>query len=72
MVFLLRNVLVHIKVIYLDKGTMFIILAADQNVFKLQLYIEYGLKVHTLSFNSNNFHTQHPPPPPPPFLGAQM
>ncbi len=49
--------------LYLDKGTMFIILAADQNVFKLQLYIEYGLKVHTLSFNSNNFHTQHPPPP---------
>ncbi len=26
---------------------MFIILTADQNIFKLQIYNEYGLKVHT-------------------------
>ncbi len=34
--------------IYLDTGTIFIILAVDQNIFKLQLYNEYGLEVHTL------------------------
>ncbi len=27
----------------------FIILAVDQNIFKLQLYNEYGLEVHTLN-----------------------
>ncbi len=36
--------------IYLDTGTIFIILAADQNIFKLQLYNEYELKLHTLRF----------------------
>ncbi len=35
--------------IYLDTGTIFIILAADQNIFKL--YNEYGLKVHTIRFS---------------------
>ncbi len=28
---------------------MFIILAAEQNIFKLHLYNEYGLKAQTLS-----------------------
>ncbi len=39
---------------YLDTGTVFIILAADQNIFKLQLglYNEYGLKVHTLIYQT--------------------
>ncbi len=37
--------------IYLDTDTIFIILVVDQNIFKLQLYNEYGLKAHTLSFN---------------------
>ncbi len=32
---------------------MFIILAVDRNIFKLQLYNECDLKVHTLSFNFN-------------------
>ncbi len=41
--------------IYLDKGTICIFSAADQNIFKLQLYNEYGLKVHTLSFNLRVF-----------------
>ncbi len=34
----------------MDIGTI-CILAADQNIFKLQLYNEYRLKVHTLIFN---------------------
>ncbi len=29
---------------------IFVILAADQNIFKLQLYNEMSFKVHTLSF----------------------
>ncbi len=33
--------------IYLGTGTILIILAADQIIFKLQLYNEYGIKVHT-------------------------
>ncbi len=32
---------------YLDTGTFFFILAADQNIFKLQLYNDYGLKVQS-------------------------
>ncbi len=40
---------------YLDTGTIFIILAAGQNIFMLQLYNEYGLKVHTPSFNLRVF-----------------
>ncbi len=35
---------------YLDIGTICIILAADQNIFKLQLYNEKELKLHTLRF----------------------
>ncbi len=35
-----------------------IILAVDQNKFMLQLYYEYGLKVHTLSFNLRAFLSQ--------------
>ncbi len=34
----------------------FNILAADQNIFKLQLYNEYGLKVNTLIFNLYSHH----------------
>ncbi len=40
---------------YLDTATICIILAADHNIFKLQLYNEYGLKGHTLSFNLSAF-----------------
>ncbi len=36
---------------FLDRGAIFIILAADHNIFKLQLNNEYGFKVHTLKFN---------------------
>ncbi len=36
----------------------FIILAADQNKFKLQLYNEYVLKVHTLGINLRLFSSQ--------------
>ncbi len=43
---------------YLDTGTIFIILAADQNIFKLQLYNEYWLKVHILSFNLRAFSSK--------------
>ncbi len=32
---------------YLDTGTFFFFLAADQNIFKLQLYNDYGLKVQS-------------------------
>ncbi len=35
----------------MDTDTFFFFLAAGQNIFKLQLYNEYGLKVHTLCFN---------------------
>ncbi len=37
---------VHIQYIW-TQVFFFIILAAEQNIFKLQLYDEYGLKVHT-------------------------
>ncbi len=37
---------------------MFIILAVDQNMFKLQLYNEYRLKVYNLSFNLRVFSSQ--------------
>ncbi len=43
---------------YLDTGTFFIILATVQNIFKLQLYNEYGLKVQTLSFNLRIFSSR--------------
>ncbi len=32
------------NIVYLDTGTSFIILAVDQNIFKLQLYNNMGLK----------------------------
>ncbi len=38
--------------IYLDTGTIFIILAADQDLLKLQLYNEYGLKFTLLDLVS--------------------
>ncbi len=44
--------------VYWDTGTIFIILAADQNIFKLQLYNEYVLKVQTLNFNLRLFSSQ--------------
>ncbi len=40
----------------LDTGTIFIILAVDQNMFKLQLYNE--VKVQTLSFNLTVFSSR--------------
>ncbi len=46
-----------VRSIYCIFGTIFIILAADQNIFKLQLYRynEYELKVHALIFNLRVF-----------------
>ncbi len=44
-----NNELFHDILIYWDAPVVyFIILVGDQNIFKLQLYNEYGLKVHTL------------------------
>ncbi len=43
---------------YLDTASICIILDADHNIFKLQLYNEYGLKVHTLSFNLSVFSSK--------------
>ncbi len=37
---------------------IFIILAADQNIFTLQLYSEYELNVHTLSFTLRVFSSK--------------
>ncbi len=42
-------------ILYSDTGTICIILAVDQNWFKLHLYNEYGFKVQTLSFNLRVF-----------------
>ncbi len=45
--------------IYFETGTIYFILAADQNIFKL--YNEYGFKLwiwHTLSFNLRVFSSQ--------------
>ncbi len=62
----------------MDTGTFFIILAVDQNIFKLQLNNEYGLKVHNLRFNLRVFTSKLEErlrnyifficPPPPPFF----
>ncbi len=43
---------------YLPTGTIFIILAVDQNIFKLELYNVYGFKVHTLIFNLSVFSSK--------------
>ncbi len=49
----------NIRFMYIwTEAQFFIILAADQNIFKLQLYNEYGLKVHTLSFNLTVFSSK--------------
>ncbi len=47
-----------IYTVYLDTGTTCIILAVDQIVFKIRLYNEYGLKVHSLRFNLRVFSSQ--------------
>ncbi len=44
--------------IYLDTSTICIILAADQNIFKLQLYNKHGIKVQTLIFNLRVFSSK--------------
>ncbi len=55
MIFLTFIIYIYIYILSgpynLDTGTFFYYLAADQNIFKLQLYNEYGRKVHILSFN---------------------
>ncbi len=57
-----RQIARHIQLgpyaVYLDTGTLFIILAVDQNIFKLQLHNEYVLKVHTLGINPRVFSSQ--------------
>ncbi len=56
---MLTNSFTHtVRSIYLDTGTFLIILFVDQNIIKLQIYNEYGLKVHTLSFNLRVFSSK--------------
>ncbi len=43
---------------YLDTGNICIVLAADQDILELQLYNEYGFKVHAISCNMRLFSSK--------------